>query len=160
MTRPLRSLSYVLAGLLALSLSACAPSLSPLYSDYEIQTDVEGQTIDQPLAERIAEALAEAGWQSAPSSAPNAIATEERRVRSWGLYNIVVSLEAVPVGESYVRLYLHPYRKYFTGNRSKIPYLKRGLRRALLKDLNETFERQGLVAVGTKLERNRQASAR
>ena len=154
MTRSLRSLSYILAGLLTLSLSACAPSLSPLYRDYEIQT------LDQPIAERIEAALTEAGWQSTPSSAPNAIATQERKVRSWGLYSVVVSLEAVPVGESYVRLYLHPYRKYFTGNRSKIPYLKKSLQRTLLKDLNETFKTHGLVAVGTGLERDRQTSAR
>ena len=154
MTHSLRSLSYVVAGLLALSLSACAPSLSPLYRDYEIQTE------DQPIAQRIEEALIEAGWQTTPSSAPNVIATQERKVRSWGLYTIVVSLEVVPVGESYVRLYLHPYRKYFTGNRSKIPFLKKGLQRALLKDLNETFESRGLVAIGTGLDRDRQTSSR
>ncbi len=154
MTRPLCSLSYVLAGLLALSLSACSPSLSPLYRDYEIRT------ADQPLAERIEDALAEAGCQSTPSSAPNALATQERKVRSWGLYSVVVSLEAVPVGGSYVRLYLHPYRKYFTGNRSKIPFLKKSLQRTLLKDLNEAFETRGMVAIGTGLERDRQAAAR
>ena len=154
MTRPLRSLSFVIAGLLAFSLSACSPSLSPLYRDYEVQT------VDRPTAERIEEALAEAGWQSIPASAPNAIATQERKVRQWGLYSVVVSLEAVPVGEDYVRLYLHPYRKYFTGNRSKIPYLKKSLRRALLKDLNAAFETQGLVAIGSGIDRDRQASAR
>ena len=154
MTRPLCSLSYVLAGLLALSLSACSPSLSPLYRDYEIRN------ADRPLAERIEDALAEAGWQSTPSSAPYALATQERKVRSWGLYSVVVSLEAVPVGGSYVRLYLHPYRKYFTGNRSKIPFLKKSLQRTLLKDLNEAFETRGMVAIGTGLERDRQASPR
>lgn len=152
--RPMRSLSYVLAGVLVLSLTACAPSLSPLYRDYEIQTE------DQPITERIEEALSEAGWESIPSSAPNAIATQERRVRRWGLYSVVVSLEVVPVGEGYVRLYLHPYRKYFTGNRGKIPYLNTTLRRAVLKDLNEAFQTRGLVALGTSLERDRQASAR
>ena len=151
--RPMRSLSYVLAGLLALSLSACAPSLSPLYRDYEVQAE------DQPITERIEEALAEAGWESKPSSAPNAIATQERKVRSWGLYSVVVSLEAVPVGGGYVRLYLHPYRKYFTGNRGKIPYLNTTLRRSVLRDLNEAFQTRGLVAIGTSLERDRQASA-
>ena len=150
----MRSLSYVLAGLLALSLSACAPSLSPLYRDYEIQAE------DQPLTERIEEALTEAGWRHTPASTPNVIATQERKVRTWGLYSVVVSLEAVPVGETYVRLYLHPYRKYFTGNRSKIPYLNKGLQRTLLKDLNDALATRGLVALGTSLERDRQASAR
>ena len=154
MMRSLRLPSYVLAGLLVLSLSACSPSLYPLYRDYEIQTE------DRSIAERIEDALTEAGWESASASAPNAVATQERKVRSWGLYSVVVSLEAVPVGEDYVRLYVHPYRKYFTGNRSKIPFLKSGLRRAVLKDLNEAFQNQGLVALGTGVSRDRQAAAR
>ena len=152
--RPMRCLSFVLAGVLALSVSACAPSLSPLYRDYEIQAE------DQPVTQRIEEALAEAGWERIPSSAPNVIATQERKVRSWGLYSVVVSLEAVPVGQGYVRLYLHPYRKYFTGNRGKIPYLNTTLRRAVLKDLNEALQTRGLVAIGTSVDRDRQASAR
>ena len=153
----LRTLSlrwYVLAGVLVLSVNACAPSLSPLYRDYEVQS------AEQPIADRIEAALAEAGWPLTPASAPNVLATEERKIRSWGLYSVVVSLEAVSVGEDYVRLYLHPYRKYFTGSRGKIPYLKKGLQRALLKDLNEAFYNQGLVAVGTDLERDREATAR
>ena len=154
MTRSLRSLSYLWAGVLALSLNACAPSLSPLYRDFEIEPE------DQPLTERIEAALLDAGWQTTTPSAPNVIATQERTVRRWGLYTIRVSLEAVPVGERYVRLYLHPYRNYVTGNRSKIPYLKKGLRRALLNDLNESFETRGLVAVGTSLDRDRRATAR
>ena len=150
----MRPLWYLLAGFLVLSLSACSPSLYPLYRDYEVQT------VDQPIAERIEQALTEAGWESIPASAPNAVATQERKVRTWGLYSVVVSLEAVPVGEGYVRLYLHPYRQYFTGNRSKIPFLKSSLRRSVLKDINEAFESQGLVALGTGVSRDRQAAAR
>ena len=145
---------YVLIGVLALSVTACAPSLSPLYRDYQVQK------IDQPVADRIEAALVEAGWHVIPASAPNALATEERKIRSWGLYSVVVSLEAVPVGEGYVRLYLHPYRKYFTGNRSKIPFLKKSLQRALLTDLNEAFYNEGLLALGTGVERDREAAAR
>lgn len=152
MMRPLRLASYVLTGLLALSLNACSPSLYPLYRDYEVQTE------NRSIAERIEDALTEAGWESIPASAPNAIATRERKVRTWGLYSVVVSLEAVPVGEGYVRLYVHPYRKYFTGNRSKIPFLKSSLRRTVLKDLNEAFQNQGLVALGTGVSRDRQAA--
>lgn len=146
--------SCVLVGALALSVAACAPSLSPLYRDYEVQN------IDRPIADRIEAALGEAGWQITPASAPNALATDERKIRNWGLYSVVVSLEVVPVGEHYVRLYLHPYRKYFTGNRSKIPYLKKSLQRTLLTNLNEAFHNQGLQALGTGIERDRQAAAR
>ena len=145
---------YALVGVLVLSVNACAPSLSPLYRDYEVQQ------AEEPVAERIEAALVEAGWQVVPASAPNALATDERKVRSWGLYSVVVSLEVVPVGEHYVRLYLHPYRKYFTGNRSKIPFLKKSLQRALLTDLNRAFYQEGLQAIGTGIDRDRQASAR
>ncbi len=145
---------YVLAGVLVLSLSACSPSLYPLYRDYEVETE------DRPIAERIEQALLDAGWESVPASAPNAIATQERKVRTWGLYSVVVSLEAVPVGDDYVRLYVHPYRRYFTGNRSKIPFLKSSLRRAVLKDVNEAFQDQGLVALGTGVSRDRQSATR
>ena len=154
LSRPIPLLCYALITLLALSLSACSPSLSPLYRDYEIST------VDQPISERLEDALIEAGWEPIPASAPNAIATQARKIRRWGLYSVVVSLEAVPVGDDYVRLYFHPYRKYFTGNRSKIPFLNSSLRRALLKDLNEAFETQGLVAVGSGISRDRQAEAR
>ena len=139
---------------LAFSVTACAPSLSPLYRDYAVQQ------AEVPVPERIETALIEAGWQVTPSSAPNALATDERKVRSWGLYSVVVSLEVVPVGEDYVRLYVHPYRKYFTGNRSKIPYLKKSLQRALLRDLNQAFHDEGLQAIGTGIDRDRQAAAR
>ncbi len=145
---------YVLLGVLALSVTACAPSLSPLYRDFQVQK------ADKPITDRIEAALTEAGWRIVPASAPNALSTEERKVKSWGLYSVLVSLEAVPVGEDYVRLYLHPYRKYFTGNRSKIPYLDKGLQRALLRDLYEAFHNQGLLAVGTGIERDRQTSVR
>ena len=145
---------YVLVGVLALSVTACAPSISPLYRDFQVQQ------AEEPVAERIEAALAEAGWQVVPASAPNAVATEERKVKSWALYSVVVSLEVVPVGEEYVRLYLHPYRKYFTGSRSKIPFLDGSLQRALLKDLYEAFNKEGLQAIGTGRERDRQTSAR
>ena len=145
---------YVLVGVLALSVAACAPSLSPLYRDYAVQQS------DQSVGERIEAALVEAGWQVTPSSAPNALATDERKIRSWGLYSVVVSLEAVPVGEDYVRLYFHPYRRYFTGGRSKIPYLKKSLQRDLLRDLNQALYDEGLQAVGTGIDRDRETVGR
>lgn len=144
----------LLAVLLAASLGACAPSLSPLYRDYEIHAQ------DEDVKAQITAALEEAGWSIVPGSAPNVIATEERKVNSWLIYDVVVSLEAVPMGEEYVRLYVHPYRKYFTGSRSKIPYLKKGLAGSLLEDLNEALERRGLQAIGTSVSRDRQAAAR
>ncbi len=152
--QPRLALPACVVFLLALALGACAPSLSPLYRDYEVAP------AEPPIVQRIEAALAEAGWQTAPASAPNAVATEERKMSSWGLYTVVVSLEVVPVGDAYVRLYVHPYRKYFTGGRGKIPYLNKTLQRAVLRDLNAAFEKQGLRAVGTSVERDRRATSR
>ncbi len=142
------------SALLAVTLTACAPTLAPLYNDYEIQT--EAGDVEQ----RITRALEAAGWAPTPADAPNAIATEERKLSNWVLYDVMVSLEAVPIGEDYVRLYVHPYRRYFTGSRSKIPFLKKGLRRAVLKELDPALEQQGLVAIGTSVSRDRKAAAR
>ena len=148
-------LPSVLLALLVLGLTAggCSPSFSPLYRDYTVQPS------DAPLEARIEAALLEAGWQPEPGEAPNVIATEERTLNEWGLYRIVASLEVVPVGDDYVRLYVHAFRHYFTGSRSKIPCLKKGLRGQVLTDLNKSFAANGLTALGTAVERDRQTAA-
>lgn len=147
-------LGLLIGLLLAGSLAACAPSLSPLYRDYEVHAPSDS------VHSRIAAAFEDAGWTVVPADAPNVVATEERKVNSWFIYKVMVSLEAVPVGDGYVRLFVHPYRAYFTGNRSKIPFLKRGVRHAVLDDLNPALEQHGLVAIGTSVSRDRQAAAR
>lgn len=83
------------------------------------------------------------------------MATAPRRLRHWGLYSIVVSIDAVPVGERHVRLFVHPYRHYITGGRSKIPYLKGSIRRRVMADLDRTLKAQGLAAIGTGVSRDR-----
>ncbi|MFQ5569456.1 MAG: hypothetical protein ACE5G0_07260 [Rhodothermales bacterium] len=148
------SSSCLLASLLVVTLSACSPSLSPLYRDYEVQAET------RPVEERIERALSETGWKTVSASTPNAVSTEERKVSSWVIYRVFVSLEVVPIGDEYVRLYFHPYRKYFTGGRSKIPYLNKSLRRSLLRDLNAAFREQGLIAIGTGIDRDKEAAAR
>lgn len=144
------------AGFLCLVMLAagCGPSLSPLYRDYEVGAH------QQALEARIEAALQADGWKLAEASAPNVIATEERQVKHWGLYKVMVSLEAVPVGEDHVRLYLHPYRHYVTGSRSKLPFLNKGLQRALLSDLNDAFDRYGLQPIGTTLQRDEAMTSR
>lgn len=152
---PPRALLVLLIGL-CLSTAACAPSLSPLYRDYEAQAD----TPSAPVAERIETALTETGWHLKPAAAPNAFATEERKLSSWGIYSVVASVEVVPLGTEYVRLYIHPYRKYITGGRGKIPYLNKSLQRSVLTDLTQAFERQGLQAIGTGEKRDEALTAR
>ncbi len=137
---------------LFLLVSGCSPSVSPLYRDFEVRpvTETEPASLDA-----IEAALEEAGWEPADTNPPGGIATEMRTLRHWGLYRVVVMLEAVPVGERYVRLFIHPYRKYITGGRGKIPYLNTSLRRSILPDIREAFERRGLIAVGTPMERDK-----
>ncbi|HMB90898.1 MAG TPA: hypothetical protein VKP65_08630 [Rhodothermales bacterium] len=153
---PTRSVLIILIGL-CLSMAACAPSLSPLYRDYEAQTDSSSAA---PIDERIETALTDAGWHLKSAAAPNAFATEERKLSSWGLYSVVASVEVVPLGTEYVRLYIHPYRKYITGGRGKIPYLNKSLQRSVLKDLTRAFEQQGLQAIGTGEKRDEALTAR
>ncbi len=102
---------FLLLALFPLLFTACSPSLSPLYRDYETQeTNVK-------VATSLETALRDAGWEVVATDTPNVVATEPRTVRHWGLYKIVVSLEAAPIGGEHVRLYFHPYRRYFTGGR-------------------------------------------
>lgn len=154
-----------LCGLVATA--GCAPSFSPLYRDFDIEP-----AADLPLAERasagaetptkrdddvyerIRTALAEAGWEEAPPASSNVVSTEPRQLSDWGLYRVLVSLDVVPIGDHHVRVLFHPVRRYFTGGRSKIPYLSSGLRQALLPELNEAFETQGLYPIGTPRERD------
>jgi len=147
----------------------CAPSLSPLYRDYDVEpapastsdgaSERPAEEVSGDIYDRIRAALTDAGWTETPSAAPNAISTEPRELSNWGIYRVVVSLDAVPVGEQHVRVLFHPARVYFTGGRSKIPYLGSGLRRALLPDLNEAFEAQGLYPIGTPRERDEEQVA-
>ena len=154
----------------AATLLGCAPSFSPLYRDYDIEpssgaaradatnTDEEANREDEKAAQevyaRIRAALSEAGWTEAEPAAPNVVSTEPRQLSDWGLYQVLVSLDVVPLGDRHVRVLFHPARRYFTGGRSKISYLDGGMRRALLPDLNEALEAQGFVPIGTPRERD------
>lgn len=133
---------------LTLMLSACAPSLSPLYRDYEV-----GAATDS-LDSRILAALEEAGWDTVATSVPNAIATQERVISHWGIYRVTANLEVTPLGTNHVRIFVHPYRKYVFGGKGKIPYLTRSLRSSLLPELREAFEGQGFEVAGTVFERD------
>lgn len=138
-------------------LPACAPSLAPLYSDYEVRADAP--LPDDALRARIEAALEDAGWTITPAPAPNAVATEAQTFRRWGLYDVTAALEVVPFRGDHVRIYVHPYRHYVTGGRSKIPYLSGRLRASVLRDLNASLAEQGLVLLGTPEERDEDAVA-
>ncbi len=156
--------------------SACAPSLSPLYRDYDVVLGDTSRTASRahpaelpaPLSiappdeegapagvrQRIVAALHEAGWDTTSTDLPHAVATRERTVQRWGLYSIVVYLEVTPLGRDHVRMYAHPFRKYVFGKASKLSYLTRPIRSRFLPEIEEAFAKHGLQPVGTPFERD------
>ncbi len=97
----------------------------------------------------------EVGWELLPSPPPNTVSTMHRQIRNWLLYKVVVQVEAVPIGAQHVRLFVHPYRIYPSGARSKIPFLKRSIRRRVIRDIDRVFASYELIAVGTDLSRDK-----
>ncbi|MBO6574016.1 MAG: hypothetical protein JJ896_01255 [Rhodothermales bacterium] len=146
---------YLLTLLALVILAGCAPSLSPLYRDFEDDTP----TGDDVFA-RIDRALGEAGWTTVPAVTANAIATEPRSFRSWGLYSVEIELEVVPMAGDHVRVFVNPYRKFFQGTRRKVPYVRKGWARAVVGDLSDALEAEGLTYMGTAQQRDRLAGAR
>ena len=146
--RPILGLASTAA--VVLLVSACTPSLYPLYRDYEVQADTGS------VEARIEQSLAAAGWYEVPPPADNVIATNERTVRRWGVYDVVVSLEILPLGGGYVRILVHPYRQYLWGTRSKVPYLNGTIRRSVLRDVDAAMAANKLVAVGSGMSRDRE----
>ena len=159
----------------SLFLSACAPSLAPLYRDYDTPPDTllvvaVSEAVDpsgEPssivpdegagattVPERIVAALNEAGWDTTATDLPHAIATKERVLRRWGMYRITVYLEVTPLGRDHVRIYMHPFRKYVFGKASKIQYLTRRVRSRFMPELDEAFAKHGLKPAGTPFERD------
>lgn len=146
-----RFLQQVAIGVVALILwSGCSPSLSPLYRDYQASEQYTGE---EEILSRIQAALTEAGWTVTDSPASNVVATERRTLGDWGLYRVEVYLEAAPLAGDYVRLFVHPHRRFFTGGQSKIPFLKGSLRRNILPALNSAFARHGLELADSPRER-------
>ncbi len=136
--------------ILGVSLSACSPSLSPLYRDFEVPSD---SATTASVLPRLRTALSEAGWTVTDSVTPNVVATERKTLSDWGLYRVEVYLEAAPLGKDYVRVFVHPQRRFITGGRSKIQFMVPSLRRSILPELNEAMERQGLQMARSARER-------
>lgn len=130
-------------------LTACTPSLSPLYRDYNAPP-ADSASVDA----RILAALDAAGWDTVSTDLPNTIATDERVLSDWGIYKVTASLEVTPIGREHVRVYVHPFRKYIFGGRGKILYLTKRIRSKLIPDVNRAFDEQGLSLAGTPFERD------
>jgi len=141
---------FVLSVFTATALSSCGGSLSPLYRDFRAP-DIE----DSELLDQIGDAVVEAGWVVGTPAAPNVVTTEYKTLRRWGLYRIDMHLDVIPIGSNYVRVIFHPYRRFFTGGRSKVLYLSPGIRRSVLPEIVASLESRGLRMVGTPIERDR-----
>lgn len=131
----------------------CSPRLVPLYYDYQLPSATEA-----PLYP-VAQALTAAGWEVIRGDSLH-LETAPRAMRHWGLYQVVVRLEAVSVDGRFVRLFIHPYRRYLTGRRSKIPYLPAGLQAILLPQLHTALAAKELKPIGTAFQRDRLDSRR
>lgn len=138
--------ALVAAGLLA---GACSPPTAPLYRDYGRTESPD----DARVHERLAAALHEAGWEIVDTDLPGVVATDERTLRRWGIYRITVSLEAAPVGERHVRVFVHPFRRFVTGGRSKLFALDRGLREAIFPELDAALAERGFAAISSEVPR-------
>ncbi len=123
-------------------LPGCSPSLAPLYRDF--QSDKSPEEVETSIAH----ALEMAGWTQTTARAPNAFKTEDRTLNRRLVYKTVVSLEIVPIGDEYIRVFIHPYRDNFVGGRTKIPYLQSNVRKYVFPSLTEAFEEKGLYAIG------------
>lgn len=143
---PLRVLLVVLV----IFLAGCAPGVAPLYRDFSAPQVERGD-----LLGRIRVALTEAGWHEGEPFAADVITTEPRTLQQWGLYRVDMRIDVVPVGDRHVRVIFHPYRHFVTRSRGKISYLTRRLERAVLPDLSEALERQGVELLGDSVRRDR-----
>ena len=145
----MRTRLFAIVFIAAALASACTPSLSPLYRDYQVPPG------DDSLDARIVAALEDAGWDTVSTDVPNAIATKEKVLSNWGIYKVTASLEVTPLGRDHVRVFIHPFRKYIFGGKGKILYLTGRIRSRFMPELNEALTEQGLVVAGTPFERDR-----
>lgn len=142
-----------------LFVTGCAPTMTPLYRDFEIQTDA-GETMslsEEDILEKIRAGFAEAEWEVAEGVTESTIETEPRTYRRWGIYDVQVHLEVVPVGGQHVRVMVHPYRVFFNDRSRQIGYLRGSLARSIMNDIEEPFEEQGLEFAGFAQARDKAA---
>jgi len=137
------SVPKLLVGVLFLACTStgCSPSFHPLYKDYRHNFDG-----NIPL-DLIETTLIQEGWEIVDSPSANTVTTAERRIRNWLIYKVIVYVEVIPISSKHARLLIHPYRVFITGSRSKIPFLKRSIRRGIINDLDRAFESHNILTV-------------
>ncbi len=145
--------SHLVAALILISFSGCAPTLTPPYFDYAEQASTLPANAD------VVEALREAGWQIADDSSAVALETQPRTFSQAGIYRVEAHLEVLPMASNRVRVLVHPYRVYFDGARNKIGYLPANLRRAIEPPLLDAMKANGFEAA-VQTEKGEPAAAR
>ena len=150
----MRSAFLLVSALVALT--GCAPSITPLYRDFEPEHHSIASAPDSVRAD-VRAALVAAGWTVGAPSAEGFVTTEERVLGERLLYRVVASLDVALIGDRAVRVYVHPYRRYVTGNRSKLGFLSAGMEQDILPDLREALEARSIVPIGTAQERDERA---
>lgn len=137
----------------------CSPTITPLYRDFEVQADGSERASfsDESILERVRAGLEEAEWPVSEGVTENTVETQARTYRRWGIYNVQVHLEVVPIGGEYVRVMVHPYRVFFTDRSRQIGYLRGSLARSIMNDIQDPFEDQGLKFAGFAQARDQAA---
>ena len=133
---------HLAPALAVLLLAGCTPNLSLLYVDYEIGGDAS--TVEA----RVAEAFEEAGWEVVEAEAPDAVQTGTRTFQRRILYKTIAYMEAIPIGDDFLRVFIHPFRHPFIGGRNKIPYLSSPLKRQIYPGLTEALEKREVYIHG------------
>jgi len=141
----LKLASFTLA---LLFVGGCGHTLSPLYEDYRVDND---RTDGQDILALIEYAVIDAGWTLDEPDAPNVVSTSEATVTHWGLYKVVVSIDVAPINGTHVRVFVHPYRVYIWGSRSKMPYMSGRIRNFVIPELTETLSNQGILDADVRL---------
>lgn len=148
------------AGLWLVTLSACAPRLTPPYRDFEVRarptaTAAEGDT---SLTARLRASVVEAGWTPAPSDDPAVVATVPREIATGFFSRTTASVELVPLGGGFVRVWVRGESRSFLGGRTKAFALTPTLRERIFEPLGAALEARGLVALGTPRDRDEEVT--
>jgi hypothetical protein len=137
---------------LVLTLTACAPRLSPPYRDYEVHAELADVTA------LLREAASDAGWGLAESLDPAVVTTAPRQVASGLGSRTDAVLDLVPLDGGFVRVYVRAETRSWLSGRTKVYALDGDLRRSVLEPLSAALSERGLVPLGTPRDRDEDAT--
>lgn len=136
---------------LALSLCACAPRLTPPYRDFRVAAP------DSALTDLLREAAVAAGW-TLDASPSISVVTTAPRVVGGTLTPTTVQLELVPLDGRVVRVWVRGEARGILGGRTKLYSLTPSLRERTLGPLSAALAARGLRALDAPRERDEAAT--